>query len=104
MRTWDGASRRQFSSFRDETLYRCHVTVCAGSAVAFVAGRPLGCRMPHDSPSSAAPAVLPASPPQAPGLLEAVLTILGYFILQLGFGMGFKLLSDALARWFPDGV
>lgn len=60
--------------------------------------------MPHDSPSSAAPVALPVSPAQAPGLLEAVLTILGYFVLQLGFGMAFKLLSDALARWFPDSV
>lgn len=60
--------------------------------------------MPHDSSPSAAPVALPDSPAQAPGLIEAILTILGYFVLQLAFGMLFKATADASARWFPNAV
>lgn len=60
--------------------------------------------MPHDLPLATPPPVPVAAPVRAPGLVEAILMILAYFALQVGFGVGFKLGTDLLARWFPDAM
>jgi membrane protease YdiL (CAAX protease family) len=57
--------------------------------------------MPHDSPFIAPPAELPTTRTLPPGLIETILTILAYFVLQFGFGLLFGGTSALLARTFP---
>lgn len=62
--------------------------------------------MPHDYAPPALPvdAESAAPPVRAPGLVETVLCILGYFVLQFGFGGLFGTLSQLIARRFPQDV
>ncbi|MDF4004562.1 CPBP family intramembrane metalloprotease [Luteibacter sp. PPL552] len=62
--------------------------------------------MPHDSVPLSGPvdAAVPAVPARAPGLVETILCIAGYFALQFGFGGLFGGLSQWLSRTFPQRV
>ncbi|KAF1008497.1 MAG: hypothetical protein GAK28_00918 [Luteibacter sp.] len=62
--------------------------------------------MPHDTaPAAVALPVEPSPlPARAPGLLETIACIIAYFVLQLGFGALFGLISQFITQHYPDQV